>query len=552
MIRLLRSAILALVLGVLPGAHLAKADNARTILVLDASGSMWGQIDGEAKITIARQALDEVLGALPPDRELGLIVYGHRQKGQCSDIELAVEPAAGQGNAIQSFAEGINPKGKTPLSASVRMAAEKLRYTEEKATVVLLTDGLETCDADPCALAKELEEAGIDFTAHVVGFGLSEEEGRQVACLAENTGGRYLAAGDAGQLADALTTTVAEAKPVEVEAEEPEPLEKNIRAVARLSPDSPAMEGVGAVRWDFHPLLDEGPASKATEGGYGGVFEASLPSGSYLARARVGRVEREVEFEAFADTLEEVEIVLDAGIVKVTPKRTADDAQADTSARVDVHFADTRDGGYGETTVYAPAGEIRIIGRIGKANVEETHSLAAGETLERDLVIGSGVVVPQAVYAPGGPQVEGSSIRFDVFEAKADINGNRAKLAGTYGVGGAIDVPPGDHVLVARLGKAEAEMPITVSAGERVEPSVVLNAGVLAISAAGAYRIDILEGKKDIQGRQKRVTGNYGDEMQETLHPGEYEVVVKYEGDRAEERRRATVAAGERAEVLVD
>jgi Ca-activated chloride channel family protein len=65
---------------------------------------------------------------------------------------------------------------------------------------VLITDGLENCNADPCALGKELEQAGVDFTAHIVGFGLTAEEGRQVACLAENTGGKYIQASDAGQL----------------------------------------------------------------------------------------------------------------------------------------------------------------------------------------------------------------------------------------------------------------------------------------------------------------------------------------------------------------
>ncbi len=107
----------------------------------------------------------------------------------------------------------MSPKGKTPISDAVRQAAESLRYTEEKATVILITDGLETCDADPCAVASELEKAGVDFTAHVVGFGLSSEEGKQVACLAENTGGKYISAGNAAALGEALTATVVETPP---------------------------------------------------------------------------------------------------------------------------------------------------------------------------------------------------------------------------------------------------------------------------------------------------------------------------------------------------
>jgi len=180
------------------------------MIVLDASGSMWGQIDGEPKISIARRVLKNVLGSSEADLELGLMAYGHRKKGQCGDIELIIMPGAGNGPAIAEAVQKLNPLGKTPLSASVQMAAEALKYTEEKATIIVITDGIETCNADPCALGAALEAQGIDFTAHVVGFGLSAEEGQQVACLAEETGGLYVPAGNADALNDALSETVEE------------------------------------------------------------------------------------------------------------------------------------------------------------------------------------------------------------------------------------------------------------------------------------------------------------------------------------------------------
>ena len=185
----------------------------KTIIVLDASGSMWGQIDGRPKLMIARDTLKTVLPTLPPDLELGLMAYGHREKDSCSDIELIVPPAAGTANAITTAADNLKFLGKTPLMAAVRQAAEALNYTGNKATVVLVTDGLESCEADPCAAATELKQAGAGFTAHVVGFGLTAEEGRQVACIAQSTGGRYFQANDAAGLKDALTATVAEPEP---------------------------------------------------------------------------------------------------------------------------------------------------------------------------------------------------------------------------------------------------------------------------------------------------------------------------------------------------
>ncbi len=208
-------AVLCLATGL---AQAQEATQEQAIIVLDASGSMWGQINGKPKLEIARETLATVLKDTPDTMALGLMAYGHREKGNCEDIELVVPVRAGSGGDIAAAAAKMKFLGMTPLSEAVARAANELRFTERKATVILITDGLETCKADPCALGKELEESGVDFTAHVVGFGLSAEEGKQVACLAENTGGQYLAANDADGLAAALTQTV-----VETPAEPPAP-----------------------------------------------------------------------------------------------------------------------------------------------------------------------------------------------------------------------------------------------------------------------------------------------------------------------------------------
>src|SRR5690606_3175933 len=157
-------------------------------------------------------------------------------------IEIAVPVGRGTAEQITSFADRINPKGKTPLSHSVRVAAEELNYRTDPSTVVLITDGIETCHADPCAVAQELERHGTDLTVHVIGFGLSDDEGKQVACLAEYTGGRYVSAADASQLSDALAMTV---------APEPAPVENNLVCVARLAEGEAPLAGNKSVQWDF-------------------------------------------------------------------------------------------------------------------------------------------------------------------------------------------------------------------------------------------------------------------------------------------------------------
>ena len=178
----------------------------QSMLVLDASGSMWGQIGGKPKIEIAREAVASMLATWPTSQQLGLMAYGHRSKGNCADIEMLKAPGSVDKTSFQQSVNALQPKGMTPISASVRMAAEQLKFSERKATVILVSDGEETCHADPCALGQELEKLGVDFTAHVIGFDIEKgsKAHAQLQCLATSTGGKYLDARNAEDLNKAM------------------------------------------------------------------------------------------------------------------------------------------------------------------------------------------------------------------------------------------------------------------------------------------------------------------------------------------------------------
>ncbi len=179
----------------------------QTLLILDASGSMWGQIEGKAKIDIAKEVVKKTVKNFE-DTELGLMAYGHRKKGDCKDIEILTSPKKDNAQNISKMVDGISPKGMTPMGASVLMAAESLKYTEQKATVILVSDGIETCDVDLCELGKKLEKTGVDFTAHVIGFDMTKKQTTGLECLAHETGGTFTLAKNADDLGEALEKTV--------------------------------------------------------------------------------------------------------------------------------------------------------------------------------------------------------------------------------------------------------------------------------------------------------------------------------------------------------
>ena len=255
-----------------PALSQTSSDRGKAMMVLDASGSMWGQVDGVPKITIARDVIDGVLGDWNPDVDLGLMAYGHRRKGDCADIEIVQPVAPLKASEFSKQVRGLSPRGKTPIAESLLLAAKELRHIEDPASVILVSDGLETCEADPCTMASLLEQSGIDFTVHVVGFDLTEEEARQLQCIADNTGGRFLNADNASELTKALSETVA------VVSQEAAPQPAEVKPEVPQVPKTIAKLDLNKLSFDVQELGRDAASGKVvargTSNGVGWTVEA--------------------------------------------------------------------------------------------------------------------------------------------------------------------------------------------------------------------------------------------------------------------------------------
>ncbi|WP_192181817.1 vWA domain-containing protein [Mesorhizobium amorphae] len=553
MARLLRSVAAAILLLLMTSVGFAAG---KVVIVLDASGSMWAQIDGRPKLEIARESLRNVLQSVPADAEIGFMAYGHRQKGSCDDIELIVPPQAGSASAISAAADSMKFLGKTPLTAAVKQAAEALKYTEDKATVVLITDGLETCGGDPCALGKELEASGIDFTADVVGFGLTADEGKQIACLAENTGGKYIQASDEKALQDALVETVAapapapEPAPAPAPAPAPEPVKPEfnfIPTVVMAEGGEPLTDGNA---WEIYKAGSDGTRGESVTTQYG-AYKGNLEPGDYVVVAQDGEAKVEQKVKIEAGQVSKPFFTLNAGTLIIHPRPSPGADVVDGAAVViDYPGADHPATYYGTTKIVLPAGDEKVTVTIGQGEVTETIALAAGKTVEKDMIAGVGHVVANAYYTAGGDKADASGIGFKVLKAKKKIDGTRDEVTYSYGPDSKFDLPPDDYVLIATVDLAVVEQPFTVKVGEFQDVKVALDAGVLAITAPGASKIEIFEMEKDINGNRKSLGYAYDQKYQAAIPAGDY-TVVSEKSDNSSKEGTVTVKAGERSELTV-
>ena len=174
-------------------------------VIYDSSNSMWGELaDGSRKYEAGRKGLDSALGSSALRRDLAFRAYGHREVGDCRDSELIVPPmpAGDAAPLIAAAVQDIRPTGKTPISYSLREALKD--FDERRGDILLISDGLETCDADPCALMYDWREQDVKVRVHVVGVGLNDIERKAMMCVAEAGGGQYFDAGSESEFRAAL------------------------------------------------------------------------------------------------------------------------------------------------------------------------------------------------------------------------------------------------------------------------------------------------------------------------------------------------------------
>lgn len=173
------------------------------IYIFDASGSMWEKIGDKSKFEIATEVLTNSVNGLAEGQKVGLVVYGHRNE-ECTDVEFV----AGADNSDKKLVAGklgeIKPKGKTPLAYSVSNVIENLKQSKINSTVILITDGMESCGGNLCDVVREAKAAGIGLRLHIVGFGLKPDETEQLKCAAFAGDGSYFDASDASSLSNVL------------------------------------------------------------------------------------------------------------------------------------------------------------------------------------------------------------------------------------------------------------------------------------------------------------------------------------------------------------
>ncbi len=186
--------------------------NTRILFVLDASGSMWARMETNNRINVAKSLLSKMVDSLEQFDfvEVGLRVYGHtspKAARNCKDTRLEVPFGKRNAAAIKQKLGTITPKGTTLIAYSLTRAAYDFPSKRGwRNVIILITDGLEECGGDPCAVSEALQKQGVILRPFVIGVGGNENFAAAFECV-----GRYFDAKTENDFDNILNTVVSQA-----------------------------------------------------------------------------------------------------------------------------------------------------------------------------------------------------------------------------------------------------------------------------------------------------------------------------------------------------
>jgi Ca-activated chloride channel family protein len=187
----------------------------RILFVFDGSQSMYGRWQSGSKIDIAQKLISKMLDSLERINDnhtfqLALRVYGHQKPvppQDCNDTRLEVAFAFDNIGKIKKKLREITPKGTTPIANSLlRSATDFPKCDNCRNVIILITDGVEACDGDPCAVSRELQKKGIILKPFVIGIGLDENFRETFECV-----GNYFDASDEKTFQNVLGIVISQA-----------------------------------------------------------------------------------------------------------------------------------------------------------------------------------------------------------------------------------------------------------------------------------------------------------------------------------------------------
>ena len=468
------------------------------MLIFDGSGSMWGRLEGDkkpSKLDLARDAVRTNFATVPATAKLGFMSFGHRRSGDCNDIETIVPLAEGDPARFIPPLDKLNPRGKGPIAETLRQAAAALGKSNP-ANIILIHDNADNCRQDPCEAATEIAAANPALKINLVSLGIDADELARISCVAKSTGGQIFDVKEAVNLPAAVTDAfkLALLAPGEPPSE-PAPAAKpatplaapagppTLILAAKLIASSPNL--TVPVRWRIFKSGSDQPVVEATAS----TLTSPLEPGSYAVEASVGFVSARKSIDVAEKGPTRLDLSLEAAALRITAKDLADGPPSPTAlialqAQATSGQRPARPlwiGHTQEADFILPAGTYNVRATDSLAQRDETITLAPGNVLNKNLIMGSGHLELTASAQPDGPPLD--NVTFLIAKDDPESPDGRREVARSASLRPTFALQAGTYYVTARSGSAEVRQRIGISAGDNVKRAITFGLAKLIVTS---------------------------------------------------------------------
>ncbi|WP_088348827.1 MULTISPECIES: hypothetical protein [Rhodomicrobium] len=476
--------------------HAASADN-EAVLVLDYSSAMWSKIAGSPKITTLRGAIAPALKEQAGKLNLGVVAFGTAKGKACDAVETLKSTGTITPDADSKALEAANPKGSSPIASAITAAGKLLKSQTGAQSVILVAGSVDSCEADPCAAASDLKEKSPRSIVHVIGFDAeADDKLQELSCVAEQTGGVFMTAGNADELQNAL------------------------QRILRLAAAGNSEDADGKPVPAFLPPI-------------GGV---GSPGGQPATSKEPGTL-------TLAAILAKDTQPLTSGLTwRIYDGRVYDDG----SYRLLFTFHEAR------PTVTLTPGDYLVNSAYGRANITKRLTVWPEKRQEDVFNLNAGGLRLYATLAKQ-PLLSDQSLTFDIYSEETDQYGNRRKVIGGAKPGIIMRLNSGTYRVESSYGDSNAvmEADITVEAGKLTEATIDHQAGKVTFrlvqKPGGEALADTIWNIYGSDGQLVKKSG--GAFPSHVLAAGNYEVKVQHKN--GEFAKKFTVEAGDKKQVEV-
>ena len=562
---------------------------APTIILLDGSLSMWSRLGGQSKAVIVRSTLTQAFTSYEDRIAFGLVAFGHRGGGACTEAELLAKPGelSSKTPGKLLFGAGFKPKAPKPIAAALVEAAKQTPPTG--LDVVLITDGPDTCKANVCATVKSLKQAAPGLRIHVIGFDpKAKQTVKALSCVAKTTGGQFLTAANANDLKQDLSAVLDAAsksvpRPVPVASANPAappappaaapatapgapppapPTAAAIPTPASAAPQTPGPAPVptetAQAKSAQAKSAPQPPQSSPVIGPQAPAHtdmpklaaippkESAAPARTPAAPAAPGASQSAPVPVTFKALLTEAGPQVKTGLIwrVFTPQPGTNGARKLVSTHREAM----------PTTALVP-GEYLVNAAYGLSNLTKKIKVESGRSLEETFVLNTGGLKLAAVLA-GGAALPASSVHFDILSDEEDQFGNRHKILDDAKPGVVIRLNAGAYHLVSTYGDANA----TVRADVTVEPGKITEATVKHAAAPVTFKLVQSPGGEALADTKWSILTTTGDVVKENtgalpthiLAIGDYAVVANHNGESYTSKFSVTAGEPKQIEVVME